>query len=181
MVKNKKDVIAKIAPFLHSALHPYSLLHDSSAFPIYRVESVSPPLESEMAHDLLWPTEHSRRDLVPAASRGPRRSCMLLLASLEACHHSSNEPELAFWMMRGDVAQSPPLLRPRASQSLDVDPPPRLGQSPLSHQLTMDESVSPATTVRAGRVSRTLKLTRTLVSINKWYLFQPLFWGWLVT
>lgn len=41
---------------------------------------------------------------------------------------------------------------PRASQSLDMEvrPPPRLGQSPLSHQLTTDESVSPATTVGAA-------------------------------
>lgn len=132
MVKNEKGVIAKTAPFLHSALHPYSLLHDSSAFPIYRVESVSPPFESKTAYDLLWPTEHSRRDLVPAASRGPRRSCMLLLASLETCRHSSNEPGLAFWMMRGDVAQSPPSLLPKSQPITGhgSETPPQTGSVP---------------------------------------------------
>lgn len=172
MVKNKKDAIAKIAPFF--SLCPASILFlctGWSLFPYF--------LNLKWSYDLLWPREHSRRDYVPAVSWGLRQSCMLLLASLETCCRSSNEPGLAFRMMRDDVAQSPSSLPPRVNQPLDMEvrPPTRPGQSPLSHQLTTDESVSPATDIWAGQISRTLKLTCILVSINKWYLFSAIILG----
>lgn len=77
-------------------------------------------LNLELPYDLLWPTEHSRSDLVPVVSLGLKKLCTLSLASLENCDQSSNEPWLALQMMRDSVAQSAPSLQPRVSQSMDT-------------------------------------------------------------
>lgn len=87
----------QMATILHPSLYPHPLQCGFAVPPIKKWIQLPSPLESRLAHDLLWPRGYSGSDGVLGPGPPLQWHCVLPCFLLEPCSCHMNKLELACW------------------------------------------------------------------------------------